>query len=94
MDFIYGFRCGEGTRMTAAYTSRGDITYVTGGTVVTFLDTDGSVSQDGAESYSSSRDTSRATTPSGALLGSRFCGRRELSFRSYQSVQNAHKTAI
>jgi WD40 repeat protein len=37
LDFIYGFCSGESLRQTMAYTETGDICYVSGGTVVTYI---------------------------------------------------------
>ena len=37
LDFIYGYHSNESLRQTMAYTSTGDITYIAGGTVVTYI---------------------------------------------------------
>lgn len=37
LDFIYGYTSNESSRQTMAYTSTGDITYIAGGTVVTYI---------------------------------------------------------
>jgi len=37
LDFIYGYSSNESARQTMAYTSTGDITYIAGGTVVTYI---------------------------------------------------------
>ena len=51
LDFIYGYRCGESSRQTMAYTSTGDICYLTGGTFVTYIHAGGGGSDEEEEAY-------------------------------------------
>ena len=46
LDFIYGYHSNESLRQTMAYTSTGDITYIAGGTVVTYIHA-GATTEDG-----------------------------------------------
>ena len=59
----YGYCCGDGMRKTATFTGRGDITYITGGTISTYMHSGGDQDADEASPSPRSPRPSVPDTP-------------------------------